>query len=39
MDGFSLSVVLADDHPVSLAGVQQGLSSVGTIRVRVFTLL
>ena len=33
MDGFSLSVVLADDHPALLAGVQQGLSSVSTIRV------
>lgn len=33
MDGFSLTVVLADDHPALLAGVQQGLSSSSTIRV------
>lgn len=32
MDGFSLRVVLADDHPGMIAGIEYGLSSVDTIR-------
>ena len=32
MEGFSLRVVLADDHPGMIAGVEHGLASVGTIR-------
>lgn len=32
MDGFSLRVVLADDHPGMVAGVGHSLSSVGTIQ-------
>lgn len=32
MDGFSLRVVLADDHPGMIAGVEHSLSSVGTVR-------
>lgn len=33
MDGFSLRVVLADDHPGMIAGVGHSLASVGTIQV------
>jgi two-component system capsular synthesis response regulator RcsB len=33
MDGFSLRVVLADDHPGMIAGVEHGLSSASTIQV------
>ena len=32
MEGFSLSVVLADDHPGMIAGVEHSLSSVSTLR-------
>ncbi|WP_333677774.1 response regulator transcription factor [Dyella sp.] len=32
MDGFSLRVVLADDHPGMLAGVEHSLSAVNTIQ-------
>ncbi|RDS78875.1 DNA-binding response regulator [Dyella monticola] len=32
MQGFSLRVVLADDHPAMIAGIHHGLSSVGTFQ-------
>ena len=32
MDSFSLRVVIADDHPGMVAGVEHSLSSVGTLR-------
>ena len=32
MQGFSLRVVLADDHPGMIAGVEHSLSSIGTVR-------
>jgi two-component system capsular synthesis response regulator RcsB len=32
MDGFSLRVVLADDHPGMIAGIEHSLSSVSTIQ-------
>ena len=32
MEGFSLRVVLADDHPGMIAGVEHSLSSIGTVR-------
>ncbi|WP_080425733.1 response regulator transcription factor [Burkholderia ubonensis] len=33
MDNFSIRVVLADDHPVMLSGVEHGLSGVSSIKV------
>jgi two-component system capsular synthesis response regulator RcsB len=32
MEGFSLRVVLADDHPGMIAGVEHSLSSISTVR-------
>ncbi|QAU22983.1 response regulator transcription factor [Dyella sp. M7H15-1] len=32
MDDFSLRVVLADDHPAMIAGIEHSLSAVGTIQ-------